>query len=82
MAARVQVKKWGNSLALRIPKVFADDIGAREGTVLEVSVTSGRLVATPVRQPKVKLADLLDDVTKANLHGEEDTGAPIGREAW
>lgn len=69
-------------MALRIPKPFADNIGAREGTVVEVSVAAGRLVAAPVRQPKVKLADLLNKVTKANLHSEVETGAPVGREAW
>ena len=82
MSTRVQIKKWGNSLALRIPKPFADNIGAREGTVVEVSVAAGRLVASPVRQPKIKLAGLLSKVTKANLHREVETGSSIGREAW
>ena len=82
MTKRVQIKKWGNSLALRIPKAFADDIGASEGTVVEVAVAAGRLVASPVRRPKVKLADLLAKVTKLNLHKEVETGSAVGREAW
>jgi hypothetical protein len=30
---RVRVQKWGNSLALRIPKPFAGDVDVSEGCV-------------------------------------------------
>jgi antitoxin MazE len=79
---RVQVQKWGNSLALRIPKPFAEDAGVDVGTVVEVSVSAGRLVAAPVRPRTIRLADLLRRVTRRNLHGETDTGPAVGREAW
>ena len=79
---RVQVRKWGNSLALRIPKLFAHDAGVGEGTVVQLSVSKGRLIAVPIRAPKARLQDLLAGVTKANLHGEFDTGRPVGREVW
>ena len=79
---RVRVQKWGNSLALRIPKPFADDTGVREGTVVDVSVSDGRLVAAPLRAPKLRLEDLLDKVTRRNVHAEVDTGRAVGREVW
>lgn len=79
---RVQIQKWGNSLALRIPKPFADDAGVTAGSVVDVAVVKGRLVATPVTQPRVHLAALLKQVTKRNRHGETDTGRPVGRESW
>lgn len=79
---RVQVQKWGNSLALRIPKPFAEDVGVAEGTVVDVSVSKGRLIAAPVTPRRVRLEDLLRRVTKRNLHGETETGSPVGREAW
>ena len=79
---RVRVQKWGNSLALRIPKPFAVDAGVEQGTVVDVSVSEGRLIAAPVRVQRTRLKDLLDRVTKANLHDEVDTGVPAGREAW
>ena len=79
---RVQVQKWGNSLALRIPKPFAEDAGVHVGTVVDVSVSAGRLVATPVRPRTIRLVDLLRKVTRRNLHGETDTGPAVGREAW
>lgn len=79
---RVRVRKWGHSLALRIPKPFAVDAGVGEGTVVDMSVSEGRLVAAPVRARKIRLRDLLAKVTKTNLHDEVDSGAPVGREAW
>lgn len=79
---RVQVRKWGNSLALRIPKPFAEDVGVGVGTVVEVAISKGRLIAVPVAAPRVRLSDLLRRVTKRNVHGETETGAPVGREVW
>lgn len=79
---RVQVQKWGNSLALRIPKPFAEDVGVSEGTIVEVSVSEGRLVAVPITAPPFDLADALSRVTKDNVHGEVDMSPPVGREPW
>ena len=78
---RVQVRKWGNSLALRIPKPFAEDMGVRAGTTMQWSVSGGNLVAAPLRTRKTRLQDLLAKITKANLHAEVDTGISpfIGR---
>jgi len=79
---RVPVQKWGNSLALRIPKPFAEDVGVSEGTVVDVSISKGRLIAAPVAPRRARLEDLLRRVTKHNLHGDVGTGPAIGREAW
>lgn len=78
---RVRVQKWGNSLALRIPKPFAGDAGVSEGTQLDLAVSEGRLVATPLRRRRPSLRRLLSRVTPSNLHREVDAGPPIGREA-
>jgi antitoxin MazE len=79
---RVQVQKWGNSLAVRIPKPFAADADVREGTELDLAVSEGRLVATLVRRRRPSLQRLLSGVTSKNLHGEVDSGPPMGREAF
>ena len=79
---RLHVQKWGNSLALRIPKPFAQDVNVREGSVVDLSVREGQLVAAPVRKQKLTLKVLLAQVRKANLHGETDTGLSVGRESW
>jgi antitoxin MazE len=78
---RVRVQKWGNSLALRIPKPFAGDADVSEGAELDLVVSEGRLVATPLRRRRPSLRQLLSRVTPSNLHGEVDAGPPVGREA-
>ncbi len=78
---RVQVQKWGNSLALRIPKPFAEEARVRRGTVVNLSVAKGKLVAVPVVQKVPTLSQLLAGVKKGNLQGEADFGRPVGREA-
>jgi antitoxin MazE len=79
---RVQIRKWGNSLALRIPKPFAEDTDVKEGAVVELSVSKGKLVAAPVRKKKARLKQLLARVNRGNLHREVDSGPSVGREAW
>ena len=78
----VRVQKWGNSLAVRIPKPLAEDAEVKEGTVLNLAVSEGRVVATPVQKKKLSLKQLLMKVNKRNLHAEVDFGAPVGRETW
>ena len=79
---RTRVQKWGNSLALRIPKSFANEVGLQRETSVEVSLADGKLVITPVTQPKLTLKQLLAKVTKENLHREVDTGHVVGNETW
>jgi len=78
----VRVQKWGNSLAIRIPKPLAKDADVTEGTVLNLAVSEGKVIATPVQRRKLTLDQLLSKVTEKNRHGEIDTGKRVGREAW
>lgn len=80
MQARVQ--KWGNSLAVRIPKSLAVQSRIGQSSMVEMTVEDGRIVLSPVAQPKVTLAELLEGVEAENLHSEVETGAALGREAW
>ena len=79
---RARVQKWGNSLALRIPKSFAAEVGLQKETSVEMSLADGKLVIRPVAEPKLTLKQLLARVTKGNLHHEVDTGSAVGKEAW
>ncbi len=79
---KTRVKKWGNSLALRIPKSFADEVGLQKGTDVEVSLADGKIVVMRLAKPKLTLEQLLSKVTKDNLHDEVDTGSAVGNETW
>jgi antitoxin MazE len=80
MQSRVQ--KWGNSLALRIPKSFATEIGLTDETPIDISLVEGKLVIAPLPLPTYSLEELLASITTDNLHGEQNTGSPQGNEAW
>ena len=77
-----RVQKWVNSLAVRIPKPIAAQLGLANHSSVKVSLRGTELVITPVKHPDSTLADLLAGVTKDNLHGEINTGAAMGKEAW
>ena len=79
---KTSVQKWGNSLALRIPKSFATEVGLQRETPVEISLANGKLVITPVAKPKPNLKQLLAKITKENLHHEIDIGSAIGNETW
>ncbi len=76
------VQKWGNSLALRIPRSVAKDIHLHQGSVVGVTIIGGKIVVKPRRQRHYALAQLLRGVTKRNRHGEVDWGGPVGQETW
>jgi antitoxin MazE len=79
---RTRVQKWGNSLALRIPKSFAAEAGLHKEGPVDISLADGELVIRPLAEPKLTLKQLLAGVTKENLHHEVDTGRAVGKEAW
>ena len=79
---KTRVQKWGNSLALRIPKSFANEVGIQRETPVEISLADGKLVITPIAKPKLILKQLLAKVTMGNLHHEVDTGTAVGNETW
>lgn len=77
-----KIQKWGNSLGLRIPKSVAEGAHVREGSTVYLAVEKGRIVVEPAKEETCKLEDLLAKVTEENIHGEIQTGPPVGKEAW
>lgn len=75
-----EISKWGNSLALRIPKAVASEINLSEGSAVSVAAVDGRLVITPVTDRRYKLEELLSAISKSNVHKEVDLGRPVGKE--
>ncbi|MBI3960357.1 MAG: AbrB/MazE/SpoVT family DNA-binding domain-containing protein [Chloroflexi bacterium] len=79
---QTKVQKWGNSLALRIPKSFAVEVGLENDTAVDLTLIEGKLVVTPLVQPPFTLDGLLAGITAENLHTEIDSGAAVGKEVW
>jgi len=76
------IQKWGNSLAVRIPSAFVKEAHVAYGTAVDLSVIGGKIVIAPQPVPEYRLEDLLQGVTKRNLHAEVETGGPVGQEVW
>lgn len=79
-AVKVKVQAWGNSLGLRIPKVFANALGVGSGSEMEVKVEDGALLARPAAA--IHLEALLAEITAENQHSSTDWGDASGAEAW
>ncbi len=77
-----RVQKWGNSLAVRIPKSLADEVGLGDNSPVRISLRDKQLVVVPLARPTFSLAALLSQVTEANLHGEVDSSTAVGGEVW
>jgi len=78
--------KWGNSLAVRIPRVLADTIKVSDGKRAEIKIENGALVLRPIvkpaRKPSYTLDQLLSGMTRDNVPQEVDWGIKCGNEAW
>jgi antitoxin MazE len=78
---QAQVLKWGNSLAVRIPKPVADDAHLKVGDKLEIAVGADGVVEL-LRAGKIPtLAQLVAQITPENRYSEISLGPEIGREA-
>lgn len=78
----VKIQKWGNSLALRIPKAFTREINIEDGSKVNLVLEDGKLMIIPMDLNHYKLSELLLQIHENNLHGEVDTKGPVGKESW
>ena len=76
------IQKWGNSLAVRIPRTVARDIHLGDGARVDMGVQHGRLWIVPEQKPAYELKALLKGVSRNNIHRAVDAGPRVGGEAW
>jgi antitoxin MazE len=79
---QTKIQKWGNSLALRIPRSFALDARLKQDSVVEISLVDGKLVIKPVVPEAYRLDKLIARIKPENIHREVDAGKPVGKEIW
>jgi len=80
MQARIQ--KWGNSLAVRIPKTLATEAQLSQEAIVELAVAKGKLIIAPIKKQKYKLEELVSRITDENIHKEDIWGPAVGMEVW
>ncbi len=74
------VAKWGNSLAIRIPKSIAEQAHVTEGIGIDFFVEGNSIIITPQKRRKYTLDELLEGMTPENFHSEFETGNGVGNE--
>ena len=76
------IQKWGNSLAVRLPKEVTRKLALRPGSRVRVYEEKREVIITPAREQGKSLKKLIAGITPENLHAETDWGKPRGREVW
>lgn len=79
---KTRIQKWGNSLAVRIPRPFAEETNLREDSTVDVSLRNGKLVVVPLVESTPSLEELVKQITPRNRHHETETGGAVGNEIW
>jgi antitoxin MazE len=80
--AEVHLAKWGNSLALRLPRDVARDADLNEGDCVSIEVTSEKGVLVRAKRPAYTLQELIAGITPKNRHRETEWGKATGKELW
>ena len=79
---KTRIQKWGNSLAVRIPRPFAEEVNLEENAAVDITVRGGKLVLAPIADEELTLDALVDQITAENRHDEVSTGEAVGNEVW
>jgi antitoxin MazE len=80
MSAQTRLVRWGNSLAVRLPKGVAARARLTEGESLTIEVAAGGRVTIKKSEPELTLEALVSRITPQNRHGEISCGPAVGRE--
>lgn len=79
---RTKIQKWGNSLALRIPKGFAQHVNLENSSEVDIHLQDKQIIIKPVVRENQSLEDLLAGINDNNIHSEVETGKAEGNEIW
>jgi len=74
------VKKWGNSLGIRIPNLVARQLSLKDGSYINIEDKEQKIIITPIK--KNRLSEMLSKINEQNLHEKIETGGPVGKEIW
>lgn len=77
-----QLRKWGNSLAVRIPKAVAQRSRISEQDQVEVASHGDGTITIRRAEPKLTLENLVSRISTKNLHHGAEWGSPVGKEVW
>jgi len=76
---RASLARWGNSLAVRLPREMAKSIGLREGAALELTIEDGAIV---IRRRRYDIRELVAAIDAGAIPPLLIDDAPRGTEEW
>ena len=79
---QTQVKSWGNSQGIRLPKEVLQEAGIALNEILDITVTNGVITLAKSIKHKTLEQRAAEFGGNLNLDGEYDWGEPVGREVW
>jgi antitoxin MazE len=89
LITKSEIKEWGNSLGVRIPKKVIDALNLHDGSQINVLLDGNKIVLEPQDNPffdlskDVELSSLTAKITAKNKHsGEEFDDESVGNEVW
>ena len=74
------VKKWGNSLGIRIPNLIVRELSLKDGSFVDINDKGNEIIIKPIQ--KNKLSEMLNLINEQNIHEEVKTTGPVGKEVW
>ena len=74
------VKKWGNSLGIRIPNHVVREMLLKDGTYVDINSRKKEIIIKPIK--KNNLSDMLRHINAHTVHKEIETSGPVGKEIW
>jgi len=77
-----KVQKWGNSLAVRLPKSLAERFRLRKGTGIELLSETNYIAIKRLDKEQARLDELVNKITSQNRCKEQCWGRPLGNELW
>jgi antitoxin MazE len=80
MMMETVIKKWGNSLGIRIPNLIVQEFSLKDGSFVEIKDVGNEIIIKPKK--KNKLSEMLDAINEKNIHEEVETDDPVGKEIW
>jgi antitoxin MazE len=80
MIMETVIKKWGNSLGIRIPNLIAREFSLKDGSCVEIKNAGNEIVIKP--RKKAALSEMLNAINEENIHEEVEINGPVGKEIW
>ena len=74
------VRKWGNSLGIRIPNLIVRELSLKDGSFVDINDNGNEIIIKPIR--KNNLSDMLTLINEDNIHEEIESTGPVGNEIW